>query len=364
MAPIFLIIYDSAFAKYDVPPSYAFSGQRFTDFWDFLVSRMPNHLYEVVRPKKATRDDLLKIHTEEYLNYVEQLASEIPGTFLTYLTADTQVEREMLEANKLIVGATMMGVELAKERRLPVYTFGGLHHAGPSRGGGFCVLNDVAAAAQHARDLGIERVMVLDTDAHAGDGTMDIFYNDPTVLTVSVHHDPTNFYPLRGFVEEIGEGRGAGYCVNFPMPPFAGIKCYRIFWEEILLPIAREFRPQLIIRNGGSDLYLFDITHLGYQTYLGLSKADLHTLGSWVGSLRDELGALYLDIMGSGYDIAAIPSCWYSLMTGTLHMPFEGPTERLPRKVDDEKRTSEAQRTSARLRGLLASYWGCFSRRA
>jgi len=362
MGPRFLLVYDEGFTRYDVPPSYAFSGQRFKDFFDFLLPRMPRELYEVVKPRKATREDLLRVHSEEYLNYVEQLANEIPGSFLTYLTADTQVERDMLEANKLMVGATMMGVELAKERALPVYTFGGLHHAGPSRGGGFCVLNDVAAAARHARDIGMERVMVVDTDAHAGDGTMDIFYDDPTVLAVSVHHDPTMFYPQRGFVEEIGEGKGAGYSVNFPMPPFAGIKCYQIFRDDILLPIASEFKPQIIIRNGGSDPYALDITHLGYQTSLGLSKADLHTLGGWVGSLRDELGALYLDIMGSGYDLAAIPSCWYSLMTGTLNIPHEATSEPLPREVDDEKRISATRRTSESLRRILAPYWGCFSR--
>ncbi len=351
------MVYDDGFARYDVPPGYSFSGRRFPDFFDYFAARMSKEACEIVSPRKAKREDLLTVHTSEYLDYVEELADEIPGSFTTYLSPDTQVEREMLEAAKLIVGAAMLGTELAKERELPVYTFGGLHHAGPSRGGGFCVLNDVAAAARHATNMGIEKVMVLDTDAHAGDGTMDIFYTDPQVLTISVHHDPRSFYPGRGFVSEIGDGDGKGFCVNFPMPPFAGIKCYKIFWEEILEPIAKEFKPELIIRNGGSDPYVADIQHLGYSTFLGLSKADLHTLGGWVGDLRDSMGTLYLDSMGSGYNVAAIPSCWYALMTGSLGMPAEIEKEVLPKVVDDEERMSAARGVSRQLRETLSPFW-------
>jgi acetoin utilization protein AcuC len=300
------------------------------------------------------------VHTREYLDYVEELASQILGSHTSYLTPDTQVEGEMLEANKLIVGATMMGVELVMDRGLPVYTFGGLHHAGPSRGGGFCVLNDVAAAARHARNRGVEKVMILDTDAHAGDGTMDVFYDDPQVLFVSVHHDPSSFYPGRGFIEELGEGEGTGFTVNFPMPPFAGINCYEIFWEEVLKPIAREYGPDLIIRNGGSDPYVSDLQNLGYATFLGLTKRDLYTLGTWTGSLRDELGTMYLDIMGSGYNIAAIPSCWFALMMGSLGFPLDIEKESVSRKIDDLNRITLTKMISEEVREKLAPYWNCF----
>jgi acetoin utilization protein AcuC len=303
----------------------------------------------------------MTVHAEEYIDYVEQLANEIPGSFTTYLSADTQVEREMLEANKLIVGAGLMATELARERGLPVYTFGGLHHAGPSRGGGFCVLNDVAAAAQHALDLGVEKVLVLDTDAHAGDGTMDIFYENPRVLFVSVHHDPSSFYPGRGFIEELGDGEGTGYTVNFPMPPFAGIKCYEIFWEEVLEPIVGEFAPDLIIRNGGSDPYVSDLQNLGYATYLGLTKRDLYTVGRWTGSLCEKLGTMYVDVMGSGYNVAAIPSCWYSMMMGSLGLPLEIEEEPVPDSVDDQARVSRTSEISAQLRELLKPHWTCLT---
>jgi acetoin utilization protein AcuC len=353
-----ILIYDDGFTEYDVPPSYSFSGGRFRDFYEYFTSHMLEDRYELERPTKASKEDLLLIHTEEYLNYVEQLANEIPGSFTTYLTPDTQVERGMLEANKLIVGAAMDGVERAGRRDMPVYTFGGLHHAGPSRGGGFCVLNDVAAAARHARNIYRGRVMIIDTDAHAGDGTMDIFYKDPSVLTISVHHDPTSFYPGRGFAREIGDGEGEGYCVNFPMPPFAGINCYEIFREQILEPIAREYRPKFIIRNGGSDPYFSDIPNLGYATFLGLRKRDFHTLGGWIGDLSRSLGAYYLDIMGSGYDVDAIPTTWFALMTGSLGVPYEGrEKEDLPGKVDDEERIEATQGVADNLKELLGPYW-------
>ncbi len=358
---IFLLIYDDGFTKYDVPPSYSFSGRRFRDFYDYLSSELPADSYEVMKPKKASREDLMLVHTKEYLDYVEELANEVPGSFTTYLTPDTQVKREMLEANKLIVGGAMMGVELARERENPVYTFGGLHHAGPSRGGGFCVLNDVAAAARHARNVFRGKVMILDTDAHAGDGTMDIFYDDPSVLTVSVHHDPTDFYPGRGFKNEIGKGDGEGFCINFPMPPFAGIECYQIFRDQILKPAAREFSPEIIIRNGGSDPYVNDLTNLGYPTYLGLKKRDFHTLGGWIRDLRRELGAEYLDIMGSGYDVKSIPSCWLSMMTGTLGMDRDVPDEEVPDEVDDQERLESTEQVAKDLKELLTPYWESLS---
>jgi len=358
---MFLLVYHDGFSKYDVPPGYAFSGRRFPDFFDYFARRTPSGRCEIVSPGKATRKQLLTVHTAEYLDYVEQLADEIPGSHTTYLSPDTQVERDMLEANKLIVGATITGVDLVRERGLPVYTFGGLHHAGPSRGGGFCVLNDVAAAAQHALDRGMERVMVLDTDAHAGDGTMDIFYKDPRVLYVSVHHDPSSFYPGRGFIEELGEGDGLGYSVNFPLPPFAGIRCYRIFWDDVLRPIATDFSPDLIIRNGGSDPYVSDIQNLGYSTSLGLTKRDLYTVGRWTGTLRDEAESKYLDIMGSGYNVAAIPSCWYSMMMGSLGLPLEIEEESIPERVDSPECISKARGVSEKLRELLKPHWACLS---
>jgi acetoin utilization protein AcuC len=207
----------------------------------------------------------------------------------------------------------------------------------------------------------VEKVMILDTDAHAGDGTMDVFYEDPQVLFVSVHHDPSSFYPGRGFIEELGEGEGTGFTVNFPMPPFAGINCYKIFWEEVLKPIALEYGPDLIIRNGGSDPYVSDLQNLGYTTYLGLTKRDLYTLGDWSRSLRDELDTMYLDIMGSGYNIVAIPSCWFALMMGSLGFPLDIEKESVPKKVDDLNRITMTRMVSKEVQEKLAPYWNCFS---
>jgi len=104
-----------------------------------------------------------------------------------------------------------------------------------------------------------------------------------------------------------------------------------------------------------------DIPNLGYSTFLGLSKRDFHTLGSWIGSLRDRLGTGYLDIMGSGYDEAAIPTCWLSLLTGTLDIPFEVEDESLPKQVDDPERIAATQAVAERLSEILSPYWSSLS---
>ena len=127
------------------------------------------------------------------------------------------------------------------------------HHAMAAKGMGYCIFNNVVVAARHAqRAHGIERVLVLDWDVHHGNGTQDAFYRDDSVLFISLHQEmlyPQNF----GLLSQIGEGEGRGYTVNLPLPPGCGDAAYLAAFDEIVVPVANEFRPQLVLVSAGQD---------------------------------------------------------------------------------------------------------------
>jgi len=111
---------------------------------------------------------------------------------------------------------------------------------------------------------GLERVLILDTDAHAGNGTSEYFYSNPKILFIDVHQDPMTLYPGTGFASDIGSGEGRGFTINVPLPVDAGYDSYQLVFEEIIEPLTEEFKPQIIIRNGGSDPHFDDgLTQLG-----------------------------------------------------------------------------------------------------
>ena len=188
--------------------------------------------------------------------------------------------------------------------------FGGLHHAGRGFGEGFCIFNDVAVAAAALLRDGMERIAVLDTDAHQGNGTMDIFYEDPRVLFVSIHQDPRTLYPGVGFITELGRGAGEGRTVNLPMPMLADGSLYDLAMREIVYPLLDEFRPQAIIRNGGSDpLYTDTLTNLG------LDVEQLSGLIRDIARYARRGGIPLVDLFLSGYG-PYVSEGWLAIVRG------------------------------------------------
>ena len=133
---------------------------------------------------------------------------------------------------------------------------------------GFCVFNNVAVAASHLREkFGLDRVLVLDVDAHHGNGTQEIFYRSSNVLYVSLHEDPIEF-PLTGFVDEVGEGKGLGYTVNVPLPYGADDRIYLKAFNEIAVPIITQYKPQFILVSTGFDNHHTDpVADLSLSAY-------------------------------------------------------------------------------------------------
>jgi acetoin utilization protein AcuC len=229
-----------------------------------------------------------------------------------------------------------------------------MHHAKPGWGEGFCIYNDVAFAGKYLVErMGLERVLILDTDAHAGNGTAEYFYRDPRVLFIDIHQDPMTIYPGTGFIHQIGEEQGKGYTINLPMPPHAGDPCYRFVFEEIILPVTREFKPQMIVRNGGSDPHFADAL-----TRLGLSLDGLRMVGQYVRQMAACCGGKAVDMIGSGYNLEVLPYAWSALLSGLADFPI--PLEErtaLPGYLQEDSQMDETKKLTGQLKKILRPYW-------
>jgi acetoin utilization deacetylase AcuC-like enzyme len=203
------------------------------------------------------------------------------------------------------------------------------HHAERDRAMGFCLYNNVAAAAAHALSLGMERVVVMDYDVHHGNGTQWIFYDDPRVLYVSTHQYP--FYPGTGAAEDVGRGKGAGFTVNVPLEAGATDGDYQEVFSALVIPVIDQFKPDLVLLSAGFDAHERDpLARMRLSTtgYAMLSKSlceatDRHCHGRLVA------------VTEGGYDLTALKACLESTISildgAAVPSPHEaslGPTTR------------------------------------
>ncbi|WP_342305245.1 histone deacetylase [Methanolobus sp. ZRKC5] len=203
----------------------------------------------------ADESDLLRVHDESYISFVRSYASA-GGGFLgdsTYMTSTSY------DIAKMAAGAAMKAGDLLMDNKFShafVLARPPGHHASSQKYGGFCLFNNAAILAkylQKRRNVG--KILILDWDAHAGDGTMEIFYEDPTVMFLSVHRDPHGFYPRKGFSTQTGENAGKGYTLNVEMPEGSGNDEYMLAFDETIVPMISQFAPEIIIFSCGFDAY-------------------------------------------------------------------------------------------------------------
>ena len=208
-------------------------------------------------PRSATIDEVAQAHLPEYVSALRDAVRQGPG-YVDH--APTYVVPESYEIALLAAGGAIRAVEAVvggeAEAALALVRPPG-HHAVPDAPMGFCLFNNVAIAARYAqRMLGIERVLIVDFDVHHGNGTQDIFYEDPSVLFVSTHQE--GIYPGTGAADELGAGAGAGYNINLPLPAGAGDAAMRVMLSEVIVPAAARFRPNLVMVSAGFDAHWLD----------------------------------------------------------------------------------------------------------
>ena len=261
----------------------------------------------VSEPALATEEDLVGVHARGYVSFIRSYAQKGGGG----LSRNTYVSRGSWEAALGAAGCALAAGEALRQG----YDFAWAltrpagHHAGPAFHGGFCLFNNGAILAHRLREEG--KVMILNWDVHASNGTKRIFYDDPQVLTLSLHQDPTHFFPGEGFAEEIGTGPGKGYSVNVPLPPGSGDDEYLAAFAAIVEPIYRQFAPDWLIVECGFDAHHRDplgrqkLTSQGYyrmaDRLLGLRKKGIvFTLegGYNVDTIGELAGTLVCALLG------------------------------------------------------------------
>jgi acetoin utilization protein AcuC len=364
------ILYRDELREYDFGAGHPFRGDRYELFASFLKQRVPeDNNYRFIKAELSTDKDLLTICSQDYIDFSrEYFKAAHNGSldhvkFGLYQSMDNmpfETPGNLEEAARLIIGQARLGCDLIQrgEYKIAVSIGGGMHHARPSFGEGFCIYNDVAFSARYLlSDYSLERIAIIDTDAHAGNGTSEYFYDDPRVLFIDLHQDPHTLYPGTGFVKDIGSDKGKGFTVNVPMPANAGYDSYYRIFGEIVEPVVREFKPQLIIRNGGSDPHPDD-----GLTDLGLPVRGFRMIGEKVKSLADELcQGKELDLIASGYNKRVLPNSWLALISGLAAWKIEvEEPEPATRKFHKDPAYAQTKLVESEIKSTLKPYWKCF----
>ncbi len=290
------LIYDQIYLEHDTG-EHLESARRLTAIMSHLESTGTTQKLTMLAPRPASPEELELIHTPEYIAYVRSKAESGGG----WLDPDTVVSHRSYDAASYAAGGLMVGVDAVM--RGDVDSAFALvrppgHHAVADRGMGFCLFNSVAIAARFAmKSSGLSRVLIVDFDVHHGNGTQDAFYADPQVLYFSTHEYP--FYPGTGRMEETGTGDGEGTTVNVPLAAGWGDEELLRAFDEVLVPVARRFSPDLILVSAGFDAHWADHLAMMRATIRGFAGMTMI-----LKKLADELcgGRLVLALEG-GYSL-------------------------------------------------------------
>ena len=278
----------------------------------------------VVEAQAADPRAIEAVHTGGHVASVQGLAEGGGG----WVDADTWVGPESSEVARDAAGGAMQAVDMVLGGEAPA-CFALIrppgHHSTPDRAMGFCLFNNAAIAARHGQAaFGIERVAILDWDVHHGNGTQDVFWDDPSVLFISLHQWP--LYPGTGWLDERGAGDAVGSNVNIPLPPGSGDRQWVEAIERVALPKIESFDPGLIVVSAGQDGHFRD--GLSDQ---GLTAAGFGRMAASTASLADSLGAGLVAVQEGGYNPATLP-----LLDRTILRAFDDPTgPPLPESLED-----------------------------
>ncbi|GHF81944.1 acetoin utilization protein AcuC [Amycolatopsis bartoniae] len=319
------VVWDPALLGYDLGGDHPFNPVRLQ-----LTIRLATELgvldgVSLLIPEPATETELLRVHAAEYLEAVKQapLAGWDVGHGLG--TADNPVFSEMHDSSALVVGSTLLAARKIAdgEARRAVNIAGGLHHAMRDHAAGFCIYNDCAVAISWLLDHGFERIAYVDTDVHHGDGVQAAFYDDPRVLTVSLHQHPFTLWPGTGYSGEVGAGEAEGSAVNIPLPPGTKDPGWLRAFHAVVPSLLAEFRPQLLVTQCGVDSHEEDPL-----ADLSLSVDGHRAIYATLRELAERYaGGKWLAVGGGGYQlIRVVPRSWTHLLATVLDRDVEPET--------------------------------------
>jgi acetoin utilization protein AcuC len=322
------VVFDGTLGEYDFGPQHPMSPLRVA-----LTMRLAGDLgvlddLRVVPAPVASEDLLATVHSPALIEAVQR-AGRHPGSYdATYGLGsdDNPVFPHMHEAAAHVSGATVEAMRQvwSGESLHSANITGGLHHAMPDRVSGFCVYNDVAVGIRWLLDQGAERVAYVDVDVHHGDGVERIFWDDPRVLTISLHESGEVLFPGTGFPRDLGGPDATGTAVNVALPPGTADAGWLRAFHAVVPDLLREWQPDILVTQHGCDSHLNDpLAHL-MLTVDGqrASYVALHDLA------HELTGGRWVATGGGGYSVVdVVPRAWSHLLAIVAGQPLDPATE-------------------------------------
>lgn len=300
-------IYTDSYFNYDYGPTHPLRIIRLKLTYELIKAYglldIPN--IQFITTKKASEEDLLSFHERDYIDTLKR-ANEGQWVSDAYLhglgPGDNPIFLGLYDWSLLVTGATIQAVDFLVSNEGPIAfnIAGGLHHAQRARASGFCYVNDPVIGIIRILKKG-KRVAYIDIDAHHGDGVQNAFYQTDDVLTISFHQSGHTLFPGTGFEYEIGEGRGEGFSVNIPLPPYTDDDNYMWAFEEIVPPLLNGFRPDIVVTQLGVDTF--------YNDPLANLNLTIYGFERIVKRIK-ELSPKWVALGGGGYNIYNVAKAW------------------------------------------------------
>ncbi|MGP4004589.1 acetoin utilization protein AcuC [Streptomyces sp. 8N706] len=324
------LMWDEAVTGYDFGSGHPMDPVRLALTMRLVEAFGLDRAVEVVAAKAAGDSTLRLIHRSDYIDAVRRVSADPKSADGTYGlgTEDDPAFAGMHEASALIAGLSVGAAE-AVWRRDAVHAVnfaGGLHHAMPGAASGFCIYNDAALAVARLLELGAERVAYVDVDVHHGDGVQAAFWDDPRVMTISLHEHPRTLFPQTGWPEETGGNGAEGSAVNVALPAGTGDEGWLRAFDAVVPELLEAFGPQVLVTQHGADTHVEDpLAHLAVSLDAQRAVAEAcHDLAHQYAEGR------WLALGGGGYAIVdVVPRSWTHLVAIAAGQPVP-PTTVVP----------------------------------
>jgi acetoin utilization protein AcuC len=326
-------IFSPEYGQYNFNPDHPFNMKRLDLTLEMLQATGLLQARDIITAPEATTEELLFAHDREYIEVVKQMSTGgqvSPERGIG--SEDTPAFPDMHRASALVVGGSLRGARAVMEGEVDhaVNLAGGLHHAMREKASGFCIYNDAVAAIKFIRQQYNVRVAYVDIDAHHGDGVQAAFYDDPNVLTISLHETGRYLFPGTGHIHERGVAAGFGYCANIPLEAFTEDGSWIKAFEAVVPYMLGWFQPDIIVSQNGCDSHYLDpLTHLCCTTKAySIAFHQLHLLAHRLCKGR------LLALGGGGYEWwRVVPRVWSTLWAelSERKLPGEIPTTLLER---------------------------------
>ena len=345
------VVEDLRYIRHGAGFAHPETPERLVAIYEMLDNHDMAWKFTGIDARHATREELERVHRPSFIDFIAQTA----GKPMTILDSDTAATAETYDTARLAAGGFMNAIDSVvsgkTDNAFALVRPPG-HHAQEATAAGFCIFNNIAVGARHAlARWELERILIADWDLHHGNGTQEIFYEDREVLYFSTHQSPA--YPGTGGFEEMGKGPGLGYTLNVPLRAGADDAFYVRVFRELLCPVARSFRPELILVSAGFDTYVGDplggmkMTPEGFAC---LTRILLDLADEWCG------GRLVMVLEG-GYNIQGLAKCVRAVL---LEMIGETRvTEEMLSRMAGET-GEQADRVIGRAQERIGHFWPVF----